>query len=163
MLFSRNGHLHQTWLYSQCFLPMSFSLYTYNNYYYQLQVYQIRKDPVATLATLIFLSYAKLIEVCFKSLSFGILGYPDSSYVSLWLPDATIEYLSVKHMPLFITGVFILLVGLAFPTLLFQWQFLLHLPKWRISRLTQKDKIFRLIATTIHPILPSIATGLDCY
>ena len=50
-----------------------------------------RKDPVATLSTLILLSYAKLVEVCFKSLSVGILEYPDGSHKNLWLPDATIE------------------------------------------------------------------------
>ena len=37
------------------------------------------KDPVATLATLILLSYAKLLEICLKSLSVGILEYPDGS------------------------------------------------------------------------------------
>ena len=37
------------------------------------------KDPVATLATLILLSYAKILETCFESLSVGILSYPDGS------------------------------------------------------------------------------------
>ena len=44
-----------------------------------------KKDPVATLATLILLSYAKLLEICFKSLSVGILEYPDGSSEMLWL------------------------------------------------------------------------------
>ena len=35
-----------------------------------------KKDPVATLATLILLSCAKLVEICFKSLSIGIIEYP---------------------------------------------------------------------------------------
>ena len=47
----------------------------------------------------------------------------------------------MKHIPLFITGVLILLVGLVFPTLLFLWQFLLHLPKGRISKLTENVRI----------------------
>ena len=103
---------------------------------------QIRKkDPVATLATLIMLSYTKLVEVCFRSLSFGVLAYPDGSNVSLWLPDANIKYLSVKHIPLFITGILILLVGLIFPILLSLWQFLLRLPKGRISKLTENVRI----------------------
>ena len=38
-----------------------------------------KKDPVAMLATLILISYAKLLEVCFKSLSVGILVYPDGT------------------------------------------------------------------------------------
>ena len=73
-----------------------------------------KKDPVATLATLILLSYAKLLEICFKSLSVGILEYPDGSSEMLWLPDATVKYLSGKHIPLFITAVLILLVGLIY-------------------------------------------------
>ena len=93
---------------------------------------------MATLAMLILLSYAKLIEVCFKSLSFGILAYLNGRNVSPWLPDAAIKYLSVQHIPLFITGIFILLVGLVFPTLLFLWQFLL---KGRISKLTENVRI----------------------
>ena len=93
---------------------------------------------MATLATLILLSYAKLVEICFKSLSFGILALPDGSHVPLWLPDATVKYFSGKHIPLFTTAFPILLVGLVYATLLFSWQFLLRHPKWRISKLTQR-------------------------
>ena len=38
-----------------------------------------KRDPVATLATLILLSYANILEICFKSLSYGRLDYPDGS------------------------------------------------------------------------------------
>ena len=88
-----------------------------------------KKHPVATLATLILFLYAKLLEICFKSLSIGILEYPDDSSKMLWLPDATIKYLSGKHIPLFIAAVVILLVGLVFTTLLFLWQWLLYLSR----------------------------------
>ena len=93
-----------------------------------------KKDPVATLATLILLSYAKLLELCFRSLSVGILKYPDGSSEMLWLPDATVKYLSGKYVPLFIAAVLILLVGLVYTPLLFSWQWLLYLPKWRIFK-----------------------------
>ena len=46
---------------------------------------------MATLATLILLSYAKLVEICFKSLSVDALEYPDGSIEMLWLPDATVN------------------------------------------------------------------------
>ena len=110
-----------------------------------------QKDPVATLATLILLSYAKLLEVCFKSLSVGILEYPDNSNVSLWLPDATVKYLSVKHIPLFIAAVLILLVGLVYTALLFLWQWLLHLPNWRIFKWSRNPKIQTFIETYHTP------------
>ena len=78
-----------------------------------------KKDPVVTLATLILLSYAKLLEVCFKALLAGILDYPDGSRAMLWLPDVTVTYLSEKHIALFIAAVLIPLVGLVYTALLF--------------------------------------------
>ena len=115
-----------------------------------------KKDPVATLATLILLSYAKLVEVCFKSLTVGILQYPYGSNERLhvWLPDATIEYLSGKHIPLFITAVFILLLCLVYTALLFSWQWLLHLPKWRIFKWSRNPKIQTFIETYHLPYTP---------
>ena len=57
-----------------------------------------KKDPVAVLATLILISYAKLLQVCFRSLSVGILVYPDGTSDKVWLPDATVKYLSGSHI-----------------------------------------------------------------
>ena len=48
----------------------------------------------------------------------GILEYPDGSREWLWLPDANDNYLSGKHIPLFIAAVLILLVGLFYTALL---------------------------------------------
>ena len=113
-----------------------------------------KKNPVATLATLILLSYAKFLEVCFKSLTVGILEYPNDKKVSLWLPDATLEYLSGKHVPLFLTAVLILLVGLVYTALLFSWQRLLYLPKWRIFKWSRNPKIQTFIETYHTPYTP---------
>ena len=113
-----------------------------------------KKDPVATLATLILLSYAKLLEICFKSLSVGILEYPDGSSEMLWLPDATVKYLSGKHIPLFIAAVLILMVGLVYTALLFSWQWLLYLPRWRIFKWTRNPKIQTFIETYHKPYTP---------
>ena len=114
-----------------------------------------KKNPVATLATLILLSYAKLIEICFKSLSVGILVYPDKHSIErLWLPDATVKFLSGKHIPLSIVAVLILLVGLVYTALLFSWQWLLYLPKWRIFRWSRNPKIQTFIETYHTPYTP---------
>jgi hypothetical protein len=115
-----------------------------------------KKDPVATLATLILLSYAKLVEVCFKSLTVGILEYPYGSNEKLyvWLPDATVKYLSGKHIPLLITAVLILLLCLVYTVLLFSWQCLLRLPKWRIFRWSRDPKIQTFIETYHMPYTP---------
>ena len=114
-----------------------------------------KKNPVATLATLILLAYAKLVEICFQSLSIGILEYPaGGSRKMLWLPDATVKYFSGKHIPLFITAVLILLVGLIYTALLFFWQWLLYLPKWKIFNWSRNQKIQTFIETYNTPYTP---------
>ena len=113
-----------------------------------------KKDPVAILATLILLSYAKLLEVCFKSLSFGNLNNPDNSVKMVWLPDATVEYLSGKHIALFLAAILILLVGLVYTALLFLWQWLLYLPGWRIFRWSRDQKLQTFIETYHTPYTP---------
>ena len=106
-----------------------------------------KKNPVATLTTLILLSYSKLLEICFKVLSVGILEHPHGSNEMVWLPDATVNYLSGKHIPLYIAGVLILLVGLVYTALLFSWQRLLHLPRWRIFKWSKDQKLQTFIET----------------
>ena len=54
-----------------------------------------KKDPVATLATLILLSYTKLVQTIITVFSSVILHYPDGAK-ALWLPDATVEYFTAN-------------------------------------------------------------------
>ena len=117
------------------------------------------KDPVATLATLILLSYAKLLEICFKSLSVGILQYPDGTSEPLWLNDATIKYLSGKHILLFFAALLILLVGLVYTALLFLWQWRFYLPRWRIFIVCLRNQ--KLLRHIMHLSLSSTDTGQD--
>ena len=91
------------------------------------------------------------LHICFKSLSVGILGYPDGSSQIVWFPDAAVKYLSGKHIPLFIIAVLILLVGLVYTALLFLWQCLLHLPRWRIFKWSRNPKIQTFIETYHTP------------
>ena len=114
-----------------------------------------KKNPVATLATLLLLSYEKLLEICFKSLSVAYLEYPDKlSGEKLWIPDATVKYLSGKHVPLFIAAVLVLLVGLVYTALLFSWQWLLCLPRWRVFKWTRNSKLQTFIETYHKPYTP---------
>ena len=84
-----------------------------------------KKNPVATLATLILLSYTKFLRTVIAIFSFAILEYPNDLLKRVWLPDATIKYLSGKHIALFITAILILLAGTVYTALLFSWQWLL--------------------------------------
>ena len=85
-----------------------------------------KKNPVATLDTIVLLSYVKFLRVIISSYSFAILDYPDHSRRLVWLPDATVQYFSGKHIPLFIASTLVLLVGVAYTSLLLCWQWLLR-------------------------------------
>ena len=105
-----------------------------------------KKDPVATLATLVSFSYAKLLQAIIASFSGTVLKYPaiNGTYDDqvVWLPDATIKYLSWKHIPLFIVAVLILLAGIAYTAILFSWQWLLSLRLFRWINNSQKLSLF---------------------
>ena len=83
-------------------------------------------NPVSVLATLIFLSYTKILSV----FNVTYLNYPTYNR-AVWLYDANIDYLSAKHLPLFLFALLVFLVFLLPYTLLLffgQWlQALSHL------------------------------------
>ena len=62
------------------------------------------RNPVAVLATLFLLSYAKMLRTIITALSFTSLEYPDESLVPVWVFDGNIGYLSGKHIPLFVAA-----------------------------------------------------------
>ena len=113
-----------------------------------------KRDPVATLATLISLSYATILENTFRALTPGRLAYPNGTIEIIWLPDATIKYFSGIYIPLFIAAVFILIIGLIYTVLLFSWQWLLCLPKWKIFRWIRNQRLHAFIETYSIPYTP---------
>ena len=116
-----------------------------------------KKNPVATLATLILLSYTKLLHVIITALSMAILNYPgpNGGYErKVWLPDATVDYFKGKHAPLFLAAIFILLVGVMYTALLFSWQWLLRFNKGKILRQTRNPKVSLFIETYHIPYTP---------
>ena len=84
-----------------------------------------KRNPVSTLATLILLSYTRLLRTIILSFSFAMLKYPDDSVQLVWLPDGTVKYLSGKHIALFIMALIIVIAGVAYTLLLFLWQWIL--------------------------------------
>ena len=113
-----------------------------------------KKDPVATLATLILLSYAKLLQTIITAFSSATLVYPDSSKKTLWLPDATIEYFTSKHAGLFFTAILILLVGLLYTLLLFSWQWFLCCPRKRVKWI-RNQKLSAFMEIYLVPYTPN--------
>ena len=90
-----------------------------------------KKDPVATLATLILLSYTKLLQTVITSFSFVYLRYPNGTRELRWLPDASIQFAAGKHIGLICVAISILMLGLTYTFLIFLWQWLLNTKcKW---------------------------------
>ena len=80
-------------------------------------------NPISVLATLILLSYTKILRTLITVLYVTNLEYP--TYNSMvWLYDANIGYLSGKHIPLFLVAVFIFLF------LFLPYTFLLLFGQW---------------------------------
>ena len=109
-----------------------------------------RKNPIAVLATLILLSYTKLLHTTIAALSFTFLQYPGRSRELLWLPDASILYLRGKHIALFIAALIILLCGVGYTTLLFTWQWLLYHQDKRILGWICRSQKFTLFIEPYH-------------
>ena len=66
-------------------------------------------NPVAVLATVILMSYTKLLQTSIVALSYTQLDYPDNKTV-VWLYDANITYLEGKHI--YLAAVAILVTAL---------------------------------------------------
>ena len=96
----------------------------------------LSNSTVAVLATLILLSYTKILRTIIAALSHTLMEYPKNSQVAVWLLDGNIGYLSSKHIPLFIAAlVFLIFLFLPYTLVLLFGQWI------RKSRL----KIFSLI------------------
>ena len=65
-------------------------------------------NPVSVLATLILLSYTKILRTLIAVIYITYLEYPTYNR-RVWLYDANIDYLSGKHIPLFLVAVLVFL------------------------------------------------------
>ena len=100
-----------------------------------------KRDPIATLATLVLLSYTKLLSITITALSFTVLNYPDGSQETVWLPDGNVKYFQGKHIPLALMALLIILIGLPYTILLFLWQWLVCAPRWKLFKWTRNTKL----------------------
>ena len=106
-----------------------------------------KRNPAATLATLILLSYTKIFQTVIKILSFTLLKYPDGSPKFVWLPDANVQFLEPKHVPLFLIAVVFTGVGLTYTIMLFLWQWMQKLPVTQMTRWIANAKLNSFICT----------------
>ena len=124
-----------------------------------------RSNPVATLASLVLLTYEGLLQTTIDIFSFTDLRYLNKSQpvtVRVWQPDATVKYLQHKHIPLFLIGIAIVALGLMYTTLLFSWQWILSFPDKMIFSWIRNTKLNSFIESYHAPYKPKYRywTGL---
>ena len=64
----------------------------------------IGNNAVPVLATLFFLSYAKLLRTIIAATAFTFIVFKDDSYITVWLRDGNVKYFDPKHIVLFIVA-----------------------------------------------------------
>ena len=106
-----------------------------------------KKDPVSTLATLILLSYAKLLSITITALSSAVLDYPDGHRETVWLPDGNVPFFKGKHIPLALVALLIIIIGLPYTILLFLWQWIVRAARWKVFKWTRDTKLNAFIAS----------------
>ena len=100
-----------------------------------------KRNPVATLATLILVSYTKLLEIIVVSFSFVRLKFPDGTVVTKWRSDASVGFNPWKHGALILMGILVLIFGLLYTTLILFWQLLLRCPRNGFLKFTRNQKL----------------------
>ena len=108
-------------------------------------------NPVATLATLIWLSNAKLFHTVLSAVSFTTLKYPDNTTALVWLPDGNINFLKGKHIPLFLMAVATLTVAIVYIAVLLLWQWLICMPKCKLTAWITNVRLISLMDTYHAP------------
>ena len=104
------------------------------------------RNPIAVLATLILMSYTKVLKIIIETFSSVKLDYPGGRLVTVWLKDASVPFLRSKHLALSVVISLVLaLFFLPYTT------FLLMGP--RIYRISHKRCYF--ILRRIKPLLDS--------
>ena len=92
--------------YSQTWLQFAFPLYVWTlmglivlTSRHSLTVSRlIGSNPIAVLATLLLMSYAKVLKIVIAVYSFAKLDYPDNKTVTVWLKDANVPHLQSRHL-----------------------------------------------------------------
>ena len=92
-----------------------------------------RTNPLAVLATLMLLCYAKSLHIVVAAFSFAQLDYPDGSHRQMWQIDANVPFLKGKHIALFLTTVVLVLISLVYIFFLLFSQRVVLYTRWPMS------------------------------
>ena len=108
---------------------------------------RVDSNPIAVLATLILLSYTKLLRTVISVFYFAVIQLPNSQTLTVWLYDGNVRFLHSKHLALFVFALF-------FFTLVFiPYNLLLVFGPWlrRVSGV--KDNESKVVATMKKALL----------
>ena len=103
-------------------------------------------NPVAVLATLLLMSYTKILKIIVEVYSSVHLEYPNEKTVSVWLKDANVPYMQSKHLLLTVVVTLILIFAFLPYTLLL----LLGYKTYRFS-----GRRYNLLLRRLRPLLES--------
>ena len=79
----------------------------------------IGHNPIAVLATLLLMSYTKILKIIIEVYSSVDLDYPGNKTVTVWLKDANVPYLKSKHLLLsVVTSLILVFIFLPYTLLL---------------------------------------------
>ena len=107
----------------------------------------IGSNPVAVLATLLLMSYNKILKVIIDVFSSVNLDYPNKRLVTVWLKDGNLSFMSSKHLYLSVFTLLVLvLVFLPYTFFLLLGPLLYRLPD---------RKCYRWLLINIKPLLDS--------
>ncbi len=103
--------------YAQTWLQFAFPLYVWFlisliilTSRYSIRVTKlIGSDPVAVLATLLLMSYTKILKIIIEVYSSVDLDYPDSKTMTMWLKDSNVPYMQSWHLALTIVTTLVLI------------------------------------------------------
>ena len=104
-------------MYAYAWLQFLFPIYIWglvivmivSSHYYTFAAKLFSRNAPKVLATLFLLSYAKLLRAVIVVLSFTFLTYSDGRKEIVWLYDGNVNYLSGKHIPLFVATLIVLM------------------------------------------------------
>ena len=159
--------------YSNTWLQFAFPVYLWMlvglvilvSHYSQKFANLLGSNPVSVLATLILLSYAKVLRTLIAVFYITYLEYPANS-TRVWLYDASIDYLVGKHIPLFLVALLVFFLFLPYTLLLLCGQWLQAYQTRGSSHGSTVPDWNHLWMHTTLPTKQNIATGLDyclCY
>ena len=99
-----------------------------------------KRNPVAALCTLIFLSYSKLLQFIIAALQSTVLEFPEGSRQRVWLYDGNVHYFTPSHTPHFLAAAIIVTVGGLITLQLFFAQWIPRCSKWKLMKWTRNTK-----------------------